>query len=304
MNNITGLKIGGSNLRDLESVKNIGNILKERNIERPYFIVVSAMYGMTRLLEKIHNANIEKNKTGKKLEMVKFYNEFIDFHENIMNGLFAGKNPKASFRKLIEDFDETIMTAGFFSEALVKAEILSFGERFSSLILSNYLNSQNINNTLIRAFDFMVTSNDFDNSIVCSEKTNQNIINQFTNLMQKNGIVITEGFIGRTKINGNPYYTNPGGWNGSDYTAKIIADALDAKKLIFYKDTFLMDVNPNEPGGEKAKKINSISYENLRAKILDKSAGTILHEKVLLGKRIPIEIRSSLNPKEEGTKVF
>ncbi|MCX6755567.1 MAG: hypothetical protein NT068_03490 [Candidatus Nomurabacteria bacterium] len=302
--NVTGLKIGGSNLKDPESVKNIVNILKERSADRPYFVVVSAMYGMTRLLEKIHNTNIVRIKTGKKIEMVQHYNEFIGFHENMVNVLFEGKNNKASFRKLIEDFDETIMTAGFFSEALVKAEILSFGERFSSLILSNYLNSQNINNTLIRAFDFMVTNNDFDNSIVCFEQTNQNIVNQFTNLMLKNSVVITEGFIGRTKINGNPFYTNPGGWNGSDYTAKIIADALDAKKLVFYKDTFLMDINPNAPGGEKAKKIETISYENLRMKILNKSAGTILHEKVLLGKRIPIEIRSSLSPKEEGTKVF
>ncbi len=288
-------KCGGKSVKDSEAMMNMANIFKKQ-IHRPAIIVVSAMAEMTNLLEKMHYEIV----SGREAEAIILRKEFIDHHNNVVNELFPKKNNRiytSKLPKLENEFYQTFEKYQYLKEALVRDELVSFGERFCSLIFGQYLKTQDVQNRLVPAIEFMITDKNFGEANV-DEKNIQHYINRrVKSLTSKGHLVLTEGFIGSTTIGKNTYPTTfPR--EGSDISTKIVADGLDAKKIIFWKDTWLMDKNPSDPS---AKKICFIKYDDY---ISNLSKNGILHEKALNGKKIPIEIKNFNFPFEEGSMII
>jgi aspartate kinase len=96
------------------------------------------------------------------------------------------------------------------------------------------------------------------------------------------------------------------GREGSDYTAGLLGNLMNADKVVLWKDVpGVMDKNPNLPGNEDAKKIDTISYDDF-IKSLETTATGLVHPKTLnevKEKGIPLQVRPFWDLTSEGTMI-
>ena len=222
-------KFGGASVKDADAVRNLKNIVAQHKDE-DIFLVVSAMGKTTNMLEKVLKDFREHNG---ELGMDALH-EVISYHEGIIEGLFGDKvNP---------DFTENI--AGLFIELWEKLQktdqpydyqydqTVSYGELISTTIIQEYLNHSEVPCRWLDARKYVLTddrfrsaSPDWDETWLRISKLNDEHIH---------GIVcITQGFIGAT-VEGKHSVTL--GREGSDYTAAIFANCLDAEEVTIWKD--------------------------------------------------------------------
>ena len=226
-------KFGGASIKDASSITNVSKILKSY-IEDDLVIVFSAIGKVTNMLEKIVDAY--------------FYNEddpfaILDdtkqFHLNIVDTLFNEKHSiHSDINNLFVEIEWVIEDKEVNGDySYIYDQIVSLGEFISTKILSTYLNECGLENNLIDARDLIRTDNTYRNAKVDWQKTT-NLIN--SNIKSK--WCITQGFIGCTSEN----FTTTLGREGSDFTAAILAYALQSKNVVIWKDVpGMMNSDPN-----------------------------------------------------------
>lgn len=283
-------KFGGSSIKDSESIKNISNILKINNNEK-IFIVISAMGKTTNALEEIVKLYIKNS-----LELNFKINNILKFHINIANNLFEKNH--FIFQEISILFDQLI----FFIKKnkykdfnFVYDQIVSFGEFFSTKIISNYLNSINILNNWLDVRKYIQTDNSYREGNVLWKETEKLI-----NKIDKSKNYVTQGFLGSYSNK----YTTTLGREGSDYTASIFSYCLNAEEQIIWKDVpGILNADPRYFSDTEL--ISNISYQDTIE--LAYYGASVIHPKtiyLLQKKKIPLYIRSFINPEKIGTLVI
>ena len=281
-------KFGGASVKDAEGVKNLGEILKHHKAQNP-LVIISAMGKTTNSLEEVARSfYLQKNDAFEKLELVKV------FHNSILVNLFPKKHPIFDeVTNLFVEIEWALEDDPRPEYSYEYDQIVSIGELVSTRIVSAYLNQIGLKNTWLDARDLIKTDNkhrdaniDWDLSASLIKKK-----------IKSNELSITQGFIGCTSEN----FTSTLGREGSDYSAAIFAAILEAKKLVIWKDVpgFL---NADPRYFENPIKIETLSFQE--AIELAFYGASVIHPKTLQplkSKKIPLEIRSFLNPEEKGT---
>ncbi|TXB67171.1 aspartate kinase [Vicingus serpentipes] len=287
-------KFGGASVKNAESVKNVAKVIQlySENL----IIVISAMGKTTNALEKVVESYMAQD--GKCFDLL---NESKDFHFEIMNELFADKS-----LKIFEDIHNTFVEIEWEIEDAptrdfnyVYDQIVSVGELLSTKIVSAYLNSVNINTKWIDARDLIQTDNthrdariDWELTESCTTKTLAPLFNP-----NENTIIITQGFIGSS----SELFTTTLGREGSDFSAGILAYCMNADSVTIWKDVPGM-LNADPKWFDNTQKLSNISYHE--AVELAYYGATVIHPKTikpLQNKKIPLYVKSFVNPKEEGS---
>ncbi len=289
-------KFGGASVKNAEAVKNtarIINLYPKDNL----LIVVSAMGKMTNALEELNNA-VFNNKN----EIYSLLKIITDFHYKIVNELFKDKNHKifselASLFNLLTKQVNEITTDNF---DYSYDQIVSYGELISTKIISNYLHLVGIENNWMDARAFIKTDYTYREGSVDWELitylTNKILLPIYSSSKERK-IIITQGFIAGT----NTTTTTTLGREGSDYTASILAFALNAEDVTIWKDVPGV-LNADPKYFSVTEKLNSISYRE--AIELSYYGATIIHPKTikpLQNKNIPLWVKSFMAPEEAGT---
>ena len=121
-------------------------------------------------------------------------------------------------------------------------------------------------------------------------------------------VIITQGFIGFSEMNrGNKEKCMTTlGREGSDYTAGLLGNLMNADAVILWKDVpGVMEKNPKLPGNEDAKKIDAITYDDFE-NLLQTVAMGLVHPKTLIEvkeKRTPLQVRPFWDLNSEGTLI-
>ena len=177
-------------------------------------------------------------------------------------------------------------------------QIVCLGELLSSCIISHYLNEVNINNAWIDVRDCMRTNNNFRDADVDWEVTAEKIrLNVLGLMTEENNIVISQGYIGSTEDNESTTL----GREGSDYSAAIFANVLDAESLSIWKDVDgVMNADPKTY--PDAVLINELNY----TEVIEMAyyGAQVIHPKTikpLQNKQIPLYVKSFLNSDLPGT---
>lgn len=292
--NVRVFKFGGASVKNAEAVKNVANVLKQFG-GNELLIVVSAMGKSTNALENLAKAYFN-NLEDKHL----IYEKIKSFHDEIIAGLLKNTNDHAyddienlfiELECLLEDELE-----GTFDQ--VYDQIVSYGEKFSSRIISTYLNQAEIKNRWMDAQNFITTDNTYREATVNWEITTKKIAHKLQPIVKKQ-MVVTQGFIGSNKDN----FTTTLGREGSDYSAAIFAYGLNAESVTIWKDVDgVMNADPKiHPD---AIKINALSYP--KAIEMAYYGATVIHPKTiqpLQSKKIPLYVKSFLHPDAAGTVV-
>jgi aspartate kinase len=287
-------KFGGASVKNAEAVKNVGKVLLGC-IGQEILVVVSAMGKTTNSLEQLAMAYYKNS-----LSKHDLFLEVKSFHDDIINGLLISKDSLTynDIENLFIELDCELENAPDKNFDKIYDQIVSYGEIFSSRILSAYLNESGIKNRWMDAQNFIITDSTYREGKVDWETTNLLISKKLKPIVKKQ-MVVTQGFIGRNKDN----YTVTLGREGSDYSAAIFAYGLEAEEVTIWKDVAgVMNADPKKYSA--AIKIDAISYPS--AIEMAYYGATVIHPKTiqpLQSKNIPLYVKSFLDPKESGTLV-
>ena len=283
-------KFGGASVKDADGVKNLIKVLNETGSENR-LIVVSAMGKTTNALEVVVRDYLETTRIPSSLEEVKAY------HRNIMEELFPDVEAPVFFKTeaLFTELENFLQHNKSNQYDFVYDQIVSYGELVSTTIVSEYLNSQNIDSTWLDARNFIKTDSTYRDAQVNWNKT-QELIQEN---IDPNKLNVIQGFISSDPNN----FTTTLGREGSDYSAAIMAYCLNAENVTIWKDVPGV-LNADPRFFNNAELLNQISYEE--AIELAFYGASVIHPKTLQPlqrKEIPLFVRSFIDPTGEGTAV-
>ena len=284
-------KFGGASVKNPKAIYNLKEIVS--SYKENLVIIISAIDKTTNKLELVWKNYLE-NETLKSTEIAE---EIIKFHEAIIKDLELNNN--TDFLKLFNDLAlELVEYIGAKTKQdnnISYSKIVSFGELFSTIIISSYLNKEGVENQWIDAREFIKTSDNATDSKVNWEKTKRKINSN----LSKNKSYLTQGFIG-SNLNGE---TTTLGREGSDFSAAIFAWSMDVEEVIIWKDVDGL-LNADPKWFDKTKVLKKISFKE--AIELSYLGASVIHPntvKPLENKNIPLTIRSFIKKEHNGSSI-
>lgn len=294
--NIFVEKFGGASVNSADAVRNVENIILSEKKKR--IVVISAMAKTTNKLENIANLWFNERKFH-----TKQYEELVNFHYNIIKELFYDNAAKTNCLQQVDslfcNLKNTTQNLSNLDYNFLYDSIVSYGEKISTTIVSNYLNYKEVKNQLISAVDIIKTDNNYRDANIDWIKT-EKMINQIViPVIETTDLIITQGFIGGTMEG----LTTTLGREGSDFSAAIIAHCTKAQSMTVWKDVpGLLNADPKRI--KHTTKILSVPYTE--AVELSYYGAAIIHPKTvkpLENKNIPLYIKSFIKPNEQGTVI-
>ena len=282
-------KFGGASVKDADAVRNLKNIVAEHKDE-DIFLVVSAMGKTTNMLEKaLKNFREHNGELG-----IDALSEVMSYHEKIILDLFDQNHEhpviesvSELFIELWEKLQNTDQPYDYQYDQTV-----SYGELISTTIIQEYLNHCDVPCRWLDARKYVLTDDRFRSASPDWDETRLKISK--LNDEHIHGIVcITQGFIGST-VDGK--HTVTLGREGSDYTAAIFANCLDAEEVTIWKDVDgLLNADPKR--FDETVQLPHITYSE--AIELAFYGASVIHPKTLKplqNKNIPLKVQSFLHP--------
>ncbi len=284
------LKFGGSSVGNSERIRKVIEIISIQ--QRPVVVVVSALQGVTDTLKNI-SESAARHEPDYRERLENLYLRHSNVCTDLLDGSFL-EQALSSTDIIFDELRETLNGLFLLRELsrYTLDKILSAGERLSSAILSACIEGS----LLVDAREVIKTDDNFGNANV-DFKLSDSLIRK--KIQRKNRIIIIPGFIASTR--GNDTITL--GRGGSDYTAAIVAAALNAEMLEIWTDTDgFMTADPKKV--EKAYTIESLTYSE--AIELSHFGAKVIYTPTLrpvYRKLIPVAIRNSFNPESKGTLI-
>ena len=278
-------KFGGASVKDAAGVRNLEQIVRMNNTPDGLMVVVSAMGKTTNALERV----VEFLDAGKEEMALNQWVDIIDHHVAIMKEL--GLQPGVDIRLQGEipydpkkSFDENY------------DQIVSMGEIMSTQIIAVYLLKQGLSVEWWNMPKLLRTDNTWREAKV-DDATSAATIRAGWERAQRPNIVVTQGFIGGTADGQRTTL----GREGSDYSAALLGNYLDAESVTIWKDVpGILNADPRiEPN---TVLIPSLRYQD--AVELSYSGAQIIHPKTikpLENKRIPLFVKPFGDPNAAGS---
>jgi len=286
-------KFGGASVKDSAALKNLSDILRNR-LRNNLVIVVSAMGKSTNSLEGILAKKLEGGNFSQNCAILKQY------HLEICESLFPSNHVIFAqldnyFIQLENDLAKPLSRDNYDE---YYDRIVGYGELISSRIVMEYLCLVGLVVLWQDARELIRTNNDFRFAKIDFEKTRANCQNKLKPILEKYP-VLTQGFIG-SDSNGR---STTLGREGSDFTAAILATSLDAGSVTIWKDVPGV-LNADPKLFPDTKLFTELDYR--QAAEMTYYGASVIHPKTikpLANARIPLFVKSFLNPEADGTKI-
>jgi len=289
------LKFGGSSVANSENIKQVLSIIANTSKEDKIAVVVSAFGKTTNNLLAGANKALQNAEHAKQILA-----EIKTLHFTVINDLVKTntdevlENVEILFTKLNAIYEGIFLLQELSNKTLAK--VSSFGERLSSYIIAN-ATKENLNATHKDSRELIITNDIYLNAQVNFEKTDALIASYFKN--NQHQITVLGGFISSNLEN----EITTLGRGGSDFSAAIYAAALNASELQIWTDVSgMFTANPSVV--KQAHPIPEISYEE--AMELSHFGAKVLYPPTIqpaLRKDIPIKIKNTFSPENEGTLI-
>jgi aspartokinase/homoserine dehydrogenase 1 len=291
------LKFGGSSVASADRIQNIVSIVRPRiDAGEKLTIVFSAFGGITdMLIEMSELASQGKDK------YIALYHQFKDRHNTAAKELLSDDKYLAVSAAL-DDNHETLkdLLKGIFLVREVSPRtmdyVLSFGERNANYIIAMAMSERGIQAEYLDARKIIKTNKDFGSAKVNFNLTDEAIKTYYAD---HDKVQIVTGFIG-SDIGG---LTTTLGRGGSDYTAAILAGALEAEVLEIWTDVDgVLTCDPRKV--KQAFTIPQLSYAE--AMEMSHFGAKVIYPPTIqpaLRKGIPIYIKNTFNPEFVGTRI-
>ena len=284
-------KFGGSSMQDIAAMTRSANICLERGTS---IVLVSATYGTTNKLIELMELALSDNW----FECEKSLFSIQEKHFKMASQITSDPKIVEEIREYLNQLETLVRGINLLGECTLKSKdkILSFGERISSLIFSNLLSKLSKKEVILLDIrETLITDKNHSNATplfdIIDKKAAENIH------CSGNRLYVTQGFIGSSQEGA----TTTLGRGGSDYSASIIASAINADVLEIWTD--VAGISSTDPRiCESAEHIKEISYNE--ASEMAQYGAKILHPTTIvpaMKKNIPVFVGSSFDSKTQGT---
>ncbi len=288
------LKFGGTSVGSVKSILCLKKIVEFEAKKQPVVVVVSALGGITDDLLTMSQLALRGDDKYKKE-----FDALVKRHHQIIDKIITDPKKREDLFNAVDILLEQLKSI-FYGVYLIhdlseKTEnaIVSYGERLSSLITAALVK----NAVLLDARDFIKTEYKNRKHTLDSELTNKLVREAFIDMPR---ISVVPGFISKDKNTGE---TTNLGRGGSDYTASIIAAALNAEILEIWTDVNgFMTADPRII--HTAYTISELSY--IEAMELCNFGAKVIYPPTIYPvciKNIPIKVKNTFNPKAHGTVI-
>lgn len=282
-------KFGGASVRSAGAIRNVASIVEPYR-DQHLVVVVSAMGKTTNALERVVNARRSGQDYGRELQGIR------EYHLGVMNELF--EKGDSIWKEVNEDFDSIPgKMSGSWSADQLYDQVVSMGEVISTHIVAAYLMKVGLPVTWIDARHYIITDSTWREGKVDWAESGKRI--QQLAAQPKNGIVVTQGFIGGTPDG----LTTTLGREGSDYTAAIFGSLLGAGSVTIWKDVpGVMNADPKRI--PDARPFQELPFRE--AAEMTYYGASVIHPKTikpLANRGIPLLVKNFDNPALEGTRI-
>ncbi|MGJ8659266.1 MAG: bifunctional aspartate kinase/homoserine dehydrogenase I [Cellulophaga fucicola] len=288
------LKFGGTSVANAKNIELVKDIVSKSTSKTA--VVVSAFGGVTDLLlEAAQLASIHQE------SYKDVFLKIEERHINTIKELIPITNQSKVLSKVKTELNilETLLEGAFFIGEITSKlsdKIVSYGELLSSYIISEYFIAQGLNAAYKDSRELIKTNANYGKAAIKNFNETNSLIENFFNSTESK-IIVLGGFIASSTQGDSTTL----GRGGSDYTASIIAAAINAENLEIWTDVSgMFTANPRIV--KQAKAIANISYEE--AMELSHFGAKVLYPPTIqpvLAKGISIAIKNTFNPESQGT---
>ncbi len=281
-------------MNSVERITKLGYILKGFSDEK-ILVVISAMGKTTNTLEKV----VDTFFSGKKEEALQLFELVKNQHLTTAKQLLVTQHLECE-----EQLKEFFTEAEWLLHDKPQREydyyydqVVCIGELLSTTIISFYLKEVGIKNIWIDVRDIIRTDDNFRDATIDWEFTGSKVLNSVLPLFNETNIVLTQGFIGATDENESTTL----GREGSDFTAAVFANLLNAENQTIWKDVeSVMNADPKQ--FSDATSIAELNYNEVIEMAF--YGAQVIHPKTikpLQNKDIPLYVKCFLDPSLPGT---
>jgi aspartate kinase len=292
-------KFGGTSVQDAEAMTRLAQIIQARLKKQP--VVVASAMGKTtnQLLEVAQTAA-----KGKRQEALDLLTKLKEKHlkEAQKMGIavtedFVSETLHTYFKEM-RDLVKGLAALGELTPRITDA-MASYGERLSTLILTQVLENQGIPAQLMDARECIITDDNYTKAAPIFDLTDEAIVKHVRPVLKAGKVPVFQGFIGRTREG----ITTTIGRGGSDYSAAIVGAALDSEDIQIWTDVDgIMTTDPRMV--KEARRIKAISFDE--AAELAYFGAKVLHPATIIPavrKKIPVHVLNSYKPDQDGTLI-
>ena len=283
-------KFGGASINSTERIGNVSKIIQSFKDEK-ILIIISAMGKVTNALERVTEEFYKGNKEG----ALALFNELKIEHNAIAKQLTG--NTIEQFNDIFTEVEWLLHDKPVRDYDYYYDQIVCCGELLSTIIVSHYFNAAGIKNKWIDVRDIVRTDDNFRDANIDWGFTQAKVTNEVLPVFNDTDIIITQGFIGSTDENESTTL----GREGSDYSAAIFANMLDAESQTIWKDVEgVMNADPKK--FNDAVFIGELSYNEVIE--MAYYGAQVIHPKTikpLQNKGIPLIVKCFLDPSLPGT---
>jgi aspartate kinase len=289
-------KFGGASVNSVERIARLGDIVKQFSDEK-VLVVVSAMGKTTNALEKV----VEAFFSGKKEEALQLFDLVKSQHLATARELLIThylpceeqmKNFFTEAEWLLHDRPQREFDYYY-------DQVVCIGELLSTIIISFHLKEIGIGNAWVDVRDIIRTDDNFRDANIDWDFTQAKVLNTVVPLFKETNFVVTQGFIGATDENESTTL----GREGSDYTAAVFANMLNAESQTIWKDVkCVMNADPKQFAD--AEPITELNYNEVIE--MAYYGAQVIHPKTikpLQNKNIPLYVKCFLDPSLPGTVI-
>lgn len=289
-------KFGGASVNSVDRIKNLASIV-ERYKEEQLVIIISAMGKTTNALEKVAEAFY----AGKKEEALQLFEVIKNQHLTTAKYLLVTHYNGCA--EQLNDFftevewllhDKPVREFDYYYD-----QVVCVGELLSTCIISHFLNQEKLKNQWMDVRDIIRTDDNFRDAGVDWDYTSAKTVQSWHSASASQNILITQGFIGSTDENESTTL----GREGSDYTAALFANMLNAESLTIWKDVEgVMNADPKQfPDAQLISELNFTEVIEMAF-----YGAQVIHPKTikpLQNKGIPMYVKCFLDPSLTGTVI-
>ena len=300
MKNLLVMKFGGTSMGSAERMKVAARLVSEEQKTRPVVVVVSAMSKITDLLldtmrqaEAGNGAAMEASLAALRQRHVETCRELLPAEKHAA--------VEAQIGELIGEFERIVNGMALLGERppLSVDEAVITGEWLSATLMAEYLSASGTPAEAVNARDAVVTDAMFGNASPLMEATTVKAGARLLPLLERGTLPVVTGFNGAT-ADGRATTLGRG---GSDFSASILAAALDAAELWIWTDVDgIMSADPRLV--PDAQVLPQITYAE--AAELAYNGAKVLHPRTLaplVEKKIPVWSKNSFAPEKPGTRI-
>ncbi|MBE2894076.1 lysine-sensitive aspartokinase 3 [Spirabiliibacterium falconis] len=290
MSHLSVAKFGGTSVANYPAMQACARIVI--NDPNTRVVVLSASAGVTNILVELANGcdNPRREALFEQLHQIQYA---------ILNEINDNSAICVEIDRLLANVKNLAEAASLATSPALTDELISHGEMMSTKIFVEILRELNTRATWVDVRTLVATNSHYGKAAPDDVKTQKNCDNILKPLIDQGELVITQGFIGRDELG----KTTTLGRGGSDYSAALLAEMLNAKDVLIWTD--VPGIYTTDPRiVPQAQKIDTMSFAE--AAEMATFGAKVLHPATLLPavrSNIPVYVGSSKTPEAGGTWV-